>query len=160
MTRILGTGRNAALLNDVKAIAPDRIDVVPTGTRPLREWALERTGGEGADILIDALGPGAPAESMLEAIATLRRGGTAVDIGGMMERPGLDLFAMMCAQITLVGSLWFSTGEAQDMAALAGAGVLDLSRLEHHTFPLSQVNEALDNIPERHGGFTNFICQP
>ena len=86
---------------------------MPTGTRPLREWALERTGGEGVDILIDALGPGAPAESMLEAISTLRRGGTAVDIGGMMERPGLDLFAMMCSQITLVGSLWFSTGEAR-----------------------------------------------
>jgi len=160
VTRILGTGRNAALLDDVRAIAPDRIDVLPAGTRPLREWALERTGGEGVDILIDALGPGAPAESMLEAIATLRRGGTAVDIGGMMERPGLDLFAMMCSQISVIGSLWFSTGEAQDVAALAGAGALDLSHLEHHTFPLSQVNEALDNIPERHGGFTNFICQP
>jgi hypothetical protein len=51
---------------------------------------------------------------MLEAIATLRRGGTAMDIGGMIERPGLDLFAMMCAQISVIGSLWFSTGEAQD----------------------------------------------
>jgi hypothetical protein len=135
VTRILGTGRNAALLDEVKAIAPDRIDVLPIGTRPLREWALERTGGEGADILIDALGPGAPAESMLEAISALRRGGIAVDIGSMMERPGLDLFAMMCSQITLIGSLWFSSGEAQDMAALAGAGALDLSYLEHHTFP-------------------------
>ena len=28
VTRILGTGRNADLLNDVKAIAPDRIDVL------------------------------------------------------------------------------------------------------------------------------------
>lgn len=72
---------------------------------------------------------------MLEAISTLRSGGTAVDIGGMMERPGLDLFAMMCAQISVIGSLWFSTLEAQEMADMAGAGALDLSHLEHHTFP-------------------------
>jgi alcohol dehydrogenase len=160
VTRILGTGRNAALLEDVKAIAPDRIAVHANGDGPLRDWVLEQNGGEGADILIDALGPGAPAESMLEAIASLRRGGVAVDIGGMMERPALDLFSMMCSQISVIGSLWFSTGEAQDMADMAGAGALDLTVLEHHVFPLAEVNEALDNIPERHGGFTNFIVAP
>ena len=31
VTRILGTGRNPDLLDDVKAIAPDRIDVLPAG---------------------------------------------------------------------------------------------------------------------------------
>lgn len=159
-TRILGTGRNAALLDDVKAIAPDRIHVLPAGDTPLREWACEHNDGEGVDIVVDCLGPGAPAESMLDAISTLRRGGVAVDIGGMMERPGLDLFSMMCSQNSVIGSLWFSTGEAQDMAELAGSGVLDLSVLEHHTFPLEQINEALDDLPSRHGGFSNYICQP
>lgn len=160
VTRILGTGRNAALLEDVRAIAPDRIAVHASGSGPLRDWVLDQSGGEGADIVIDALGPGAPAEAMLEAIASLRRGGVAIDIGGMMERPALDLFSMMCSQISVIGSLWFSTGEAQDMANMAGAGALDLSVLEHHVFPLAEVNEALDNIPERHGGFTNFLCVP
>ena len=61
MTRILGTGRNPDLLADVKKIAPDRIDVRPAGTAELPDWVRERTGGEGVDIVIDALGPGAPA---------------------------------------------------------------------------------------------------
>jgi threonine dehydrogenase-like Zn-dependent dehydrogenase len=160
VTRILGTGRNPDLLEDVKAIAPDRIDALSAGAANLPEWVRERTGGEGVDIVIDALGPGAPAEAMIEAIDALRRGGVLVDIGGMMERPGLDLFAMMCSQRSVLGSLWFSTGEAQDMADMAGAGALDLSVLEHLTVPLSQVNEALDTIPKRHGGFTNFLCVP
>lgn len=121
-TRILGTGRNAALLEDVKTIAPDRIDVLPAGTAPLAKWARDRNGGEGVDIVVDCLGPGAPAESMLDAIKTLRRGGVAVDIGGMMERPALDLFSMMCSQNSVIGSLWFSTGEAQHVADLAGSG--------------------------------------
>ena len=77
-----------------------------------------------------------------------------------MEHPPLDLFAMMCSQKSLIGSLWFSTGEAQDMADMAGAGVLDLSWFEHHTFGLADVNEALDDLPARHGGFSNYLCIP
>jgi alcohol dehydrogenase len=160
VSRILGTGRNAVLLEDVKALAPDRIDVHAAGQGNLAEWVRAHNNGEGADIVIDAVGPGAAAESFTDALDTLRRGGIAVDIGGMMERPALDLFAMMCSQISLVGSLWFSTSEAQDMAELAGSGALDLSVLEHHIFPLEKINEALDSIPARHGGFTNFICRP
>ncbi|MBB3053138.1 alcohol dehydrogenase [Prauserella isguenensis] len=160
-TRILGTGRNAALLDDVKAIAPDRIAVLPAGTADVRDWAREHNDGDGVDIVIDALGPGAPAESFLDAVSALSRGGVAVDIGGMMERPQLDLFAMMCAQQSVLGSLWFSTGEAQEMAELAGTGALDLSVFEHHVFPLEQINDALDEgLPARHGGFTNFIAAP
>lgn len=159
VTRILGTGRNPDLLDDVKAIAPDRIDVLPAGTAKLPEWVRERTGGEGVDIVIDALGPGAPADAMLEAIDSLARGGVLVDIGGMMEHPPLDLFAMMCSQRSVLGSLWFTTREAQDMADVAGSGALDLS-VQHQTFPLAEVSEALDCIPQRHGGFTNFLSVP
>ena len=126
----------------------------------LAEWAREHNNGEGVDIVIDAVGPGAPAESFTDALATLRRGGIAVDIGGMMERPALDLFSMMCSQITLVGSLWFSTSEAQDMADMAGSGALDLSVLEHHTSRWTRSTTPSSRLPARHGGFTNFICQP
>ena len=72
-----------------------------------------KNGGHGVDIAIDALGPGALAETFLHAIGALARGSVAVDIGGMRERPGLDLFAMMCRQQSVLGSLWFTTGEAQ-----------------------------------------------
>ena len=160
VTKIFGTGRNAQLLADVRAIAPDRIEVLPIGEGNLSEWLRDRNGGDGADIVISSVGPGAPAESITDALATLRRGGVAVDIGGMMEKPALDLFSMMCSQISVLGSLWFSTGEAQDMADLAATGMLDLSVLEHHSFPLEKINEALDSLPERHGGFTNFISVP
>ena len=43
---------------------------------------------------------------------------------------------------------------------MAGAGALDLTVFEHHTFPLAQVNEALDDLPTRHGGFSNYLCLP
>jgi alcohol dehydrogenase len=67
---------------------------------------------------------------------------------------------MMCAHNSVIGSLWFSTGEAQETAELAGAGVLDLSVFEHQVFPVENLNEELDNLLERHGGFTSFIAAP
>lgn len=74
VNRILGIGRNPDLLADVKALAPERIEVLPAGAASLAEWVKGQAGGDGVDIVIDALGPGAPAEAMLEAIASLGRG--------------------------------------------------------------------------------------
>lgn len=94
------------------------------------------------------------------AFATLARGRVAVDIGGMMERPGLDLFARACARQSILGTRWFTTGEAQEMPNLAGPGVLDLSVLEHH-IALEKISEALNGgQPAQHGGFTNFMAAP
>lgn len=160
-TKIFGTGRNTELLADVKAIAPDRVEVHAVGEGSLRDFILANNDGLGVDVAIDTLGPGSPKETLVEAISTLGRGGVLVDIGGMMEKPAVDLFAMMCSQQSIIGSLWFTTGEGQEMADLAGCGALDLSALEHHAFPLQKINEMLDEgLPARHGGFTNFIATP
>jgi hypothetical protein len=41
--------------------------------------------------------------------------------------------------------------------ALIGAGVIDFSFLEHQTFPLAEVNEALSAADDRSGGFSNVV---
>jgi D-arabinose 1-dehydrogenase-like Zn-dependent alcohol dehydrogenase len=166
-TKILGTGRNAALLDRVKALAPGRIDVLsvpdaptPGGTDPLVAWAKAATGGYGVDGMIDCLPPGAPAGAMMRALYCLRRGGRAVNVGAVMETLPLNAFWLMTNRIGLQGSVWFTTGEGEEMAAMAGAGTLDLSALEHRVSPLSQVNEVLAGMDERNGGFTNFVVDP
>lgn len=81
-----------------------------------------------------------------------------VDIGGMFE--DLPLPKLMAMQISVIGSLWFSVAEGQDLAAMAAAGTLDLSVFEHEVFPLEEVNEALASLSHRHGGFTNVVVRP
>lgn len=66
----------------------------------------------------------------------------------------------LCFQISVIGSLWFTVADGQDMAAMAAAGTLDLSVFEHEFFPLEQVNEALASLEKRTGGFTNVVVQP
>ena len=170
-TKILGTGRNAALLERVKSLDPRRIDVLavpnapdggatPARPDPLVAWARAVTDGDGVDGMIDCLPPGAPAGAMMRGAFCLRRGGRLVNVGAVMETLPLNAFWMMTNRIGLQGSVWFTTGEGEDMAAMAGAGTLDLSVLEHRVSPLSKVNEVLAGMDNRNGGFTNFVIDP
>ena len=83
--RILGTGRNQALLDRVKAIAPDRIEVKALGGRSVTDWALGQTDGDGVDAVIECVGPNTPAATVLDAFGAIRRGGRAVNISGAAE---------------------------------------------------------------------------
>ena len=84
---------------------------------------------------------------MMRALFTLRRGGRAANVGAVMEMLPINAFWLMTNRIGLQGSVWFTTGEGEDMAAMVAAGTLDLSALEHRISPLSQVND----VHRRHG---------
>jgi len=165
-TKILGTGRNMALLERVKKLAPERIEVFsvpeakPGPADPLVAWAKKESDGYGVDAMLDCLPPGAPATAILRALFCLRRGGQALNVGAVLETLPLNAFWMMTNRIGIGGSVWFTTAEGEDMAVMAGAGTLNLSVLEHRVSPLSKVNEVLAGMDQRDGGFTNFVIDP
>lgn len=156
-TRILCVARNLDLLERVRALDPQRIRILSHGTRPLADWVRAETDGIGADAFVDAIGPGASSQITLDCIAALRRGGRMVEIGAMSDPMPVNLHQLMCAQISLIGSLWFSVAEGQELAAMAAAGTLDLGIFEHQRFGLHQVNEALATAEKRAGGFVNVV---
>lgn len=158
--KVLVMARNRELLERVKNFDPRRVVTHSHGDGDVGEWVRSETDGLGADVFIDAVGPGAPVEITLSGIHSLRRGGRMVDVGGMSEELPLPMFQLMCFQISVIGSLWFTVADGQDMAAMAAAGTLDLSVFEHEFFPLEQVNEALASLEKRTGGFTNVVVQP
>jgi alcohol dehydrogenase len=159
--KILGTGRNIDLLNKVKALAPNRIEVFSIESKtPVDEWVKGQTGGLGVDVFVDALGPGAAHETFQQGLRSLRRGGKAFNIGAIAGMVGMDLHTMMDEGQGIEGSIWFNAGEGQDMADMAAAGTVDLSIFEHVSFPLDKVNDAISGIAVRNGGFSNFIIAP
>ncbi|MFC9839788.1 alcohol dehydrogenase catalytic domain-containing protein [Rhodococcus sp. NPDC127530] len=159
-SRVLVMARNRGLLEKVRQLDPQRVRVLAHGDRDVPEWVREHTDGLGADAFVDAVGPGAPHEITVSGIDSLRRGGRMVDIGGMSEELPLNMFKLMCFQISVIGSNWFSVAEGQEMARMAEAGTLDLSVFEHEVYPLSEVNEALAAVESRNGGFTNVVVNP
>jgi alcohol dehydrogenase len=97
---------------------------------------------------------------MMEAIYALRRGGRAVNIGGVGEKTPMDVHWMMDQQIEFIGSNWFSVADGQTVAEMARAGTLDLSVFEDVRIPLVEINRALDGSQFRDGGFTNLVVCP
>jgi alcohol dehydrogenase len=161
VTRILGTARDRARLARVKALAPDRIETLAEGDgKPVADWARDLTGGYGVDAVIDCLGPGTSGTLLMNAIYALRRGGKAINIGGVGEKTVMDIHWMMDNQIEFIGSNWFTIEDGEALAAMAGAGTLDLSIFNHIRVPLSDVNRALDGSQFRDGGFTNVVIIP
>jgi len=159
-TRILGFGRNRDVLARLKTLAPDRVDVLALGDAPIADWVRARTGQLGVDALIDCSGRAAAAATTADALHALKRGGVAVNIGALTEPLAIEPMRFMTARLQLRGSNWFTTGEGQLMADMAGAGVLDLGRLETRAYPLARVNDALAEVQKRPGGLVNIVVNP
>jgi alcohol dehydrogenase len=160
ITRLFGTGRDRDLLDDIAKIAPPGFETHSLMDGPVDEWIMTQTAGAGVDVYVDALGPGAPHEALQQGVRSLARGGVAVNIGAVAGDVPLDLHRIMDMDQTVRGSVWFTAGEGQVMADMVAAGTLDLTPLEHEVFPLENVNDAIQGIGARHGGFSNFIISP
>jgi threonine dehydrogenase-like Zn-dependent dehydrogenase len=160
-TRVLGTARDRRRLEKLKTISGGRFEyfVLDEGASVVK-WAREFTADHGIDVVIDCLGPGSSGQLLMEPIYALRRGGKAINIGGVGEKTLMDIHWMMDQQIEFIGSCWFSTGDAMGLADMARAGTLDLSVYEPLRVPLSDVNRAIDGSQPRDGGFTNLVVVP
>lgn len=159
-SKILGTGRNRDLLELVRAISPDRIEVLSTNDGSIVDWAKRHTDGKGVDVAIDCVSRTGGHEMFIQAIQSVRRGGCVVDVGAVAGEVPINLGYMMARNMTLYASLWFTTEEAQQLAEQAASGSLNLSIFEHRSFPLEDVNEAVSLLESRHGGFSNYVINP
>jgi alcohol dehydrogenase len=161
-TKILGTGRRQEPLDRVKALAPERIEVLSVQDKSIsvRDWACSLTEGYGVDAVVDALPPQSPAESTKAAMRAMRTGGRTVLPGGMSEALTLDPFWGLGKNAYLLGSRWFTVAEGQEMADMAAAGTLDLGCLEHRRFPLDAVNDAITAAADLNNGFANVLVLP
>lgn len=158
--RILGVARNHALLARVKSLAPSRIETWSTEDGPIDNWVLDSTGGQGVDVGLDCLPFGSSPELFLSALNVIRRGGTMVNVGGVVGDVPIPLGMLMIKGVTLLSSNWFTPRHAREMAALAGSGLLDVSSLVHQPYGLEKIEEAVSNFDSRHGGFTNIVIRP
>ena len=158
--KIFATGRDQGRLDKLNALDPHRIQAIASTDGAVAPRIKDRTDGIGVDVMIDALAPGAPASSVMDAFNALRNGGIAVNVGGVSEKLAIEPNRLMNLQKALIGSRWFTTAEGQDMAAMAESRALNLEAFEHKVYSLEKINEALEEVDSRDGGFTNIVIKP
>lgn len=159
-THIIGTGRKQAVLERVAALDPKRVRVARASDADLGGDLRMVTKGRGADAMVDCQGRGADIATTMTAIRALRKGGRAVMIGAVEGTPMLDYIWLLITNVSITGTVWFTTAEAHEMVAMAEAGTLDLSAWETRSFALEQINEGLAFVASRQGGFVNVLVEP
>lgn len=116
--RVLISDVDATRLERAKVVGID--DVLALTGEALAEEVLRRTGGVGADLVLEAVGR---AETVATAVACVRRGGTVTLVGNIEREVPLPLQQVVTRQIRLQGSC-ASAGEYPEAIRLVASGTI------------------------------------
>jgi D-arabinose 1-dehydrogenase-like Zn-dependent alcohol dehydrogenase len=118
----------------------------------------EQTGGEGVDLAIECVGL---KSTVSEAMKSLKRGGRLVVLGVGNERVELPpLRVFVGTECCIMGSMGFSRQDARTVIELVAQGKLDLTSSVSATWPLAQINHAIDQLEQRHGDPVRIVVLP
>lgn len=153
--KVLVAARDEVALARLKALDPRRVETIKISSETVSDQVFQLVP-DGVDVMLDTLGAKAPAALSMDAMTSVVRGGRIIQIGGVAGPILIDPHPFMCAQYQYIGSLWFTTSEADEMVCMIQSGLLDMSLFEERTYPLVSLNEALADIVKYGDGFTNF----
>ncbi|HJG28950.1 MAG TPA: alcohol dehydrogenase catalytic domain-containing protein [Subdoligranulum variabile] len=128
---------------------------VNSGREDLEEAVARITHGKGVDKSFECVGR---ESCFLQAIMTLKRNGTAT-IVGIYEKPQVQFPAsrLVTHEIHIQGA----QGYCWDFPiAIAAARDIPLEKFITHTFPLDQLQQALDTALDRNSGSIKVILKP
>lgn len=155
VTNVIVAARDSGALARLKQLAPERIQTLQIGERDLAH-EIRTIAPNGVNAMIDTLGAKAPAQLSVSAMEAMSVGGKVVQIGGVSGPIPIDPHPFMCRQLQYLGSLWFSTDEANELVSLIESGLLDTSIWSPRPYSLNQLNKALDDIQQDSSGFLNY----
>ena len=127
----------------VSEISPPRIefcrraglDVIDAGVDDPVEVARDLTDGEGADVVVEAVGHPSAADAMVSAA---RVGGTVL-VGGLYSQPPpVDLRAVSLKELRLVGSRVYESRDFTTALELLATGQVDAAALVTRIVPLER----------------------
>jgi L-iditol 2-dehydrogenase len=116
----------------------------------------ERTGGRGADAVLECSGA---AEAVGQSLEMLRRGGRVAVVGIPQDDARIPVKQLVLDELDLVG-VRAAAGEMPEAIALAVAGRLRLGELITHHFALEDFDEAYRVFCERVDGALKVIVSP
>ncbi|RRC96533.1 zinc-binding dehydrogenase [Schaalia canis] len=116
----------------------------------LRDFVLNETEGQGADLAILAVGA---SEAITPALECVRSGGTIDFFAGFPKGITVDIDpnAIHYREISIVGSANARFEDHRRAVQMIANEEIDLSALVTHTFPLSKLEEAVRTVRERLG---------
>jgi 2-desacetyl-2-hydroxyethyl bacteriochlorophyllide A dehydrogenase len=126
-------------------------------TEDVIQRIFELTQGRGADVVMECAGT---SRSLADAIEYTRKNGRISVVGIYSEPVSINAFKINQWNITLAGCRAEGDRSLSKVAPLMGDGRIKSRPLITHTFPLEQVNEAMDTFIRRIGGAIKVVLKP
>lgn len=143
-SKVYAVGRNASVLNILAALDPKRIAGVPLPA-DTADYASALAGAvSGIDAMIDAVGIVQDSTLLEAGMALVKPRGTVVFLGGVVAPVSVSYLTAVVNELDIKGSSMYPSHAPADIARMIGSGVLNLGAFRPKTFPLAQMNEAVD----------------
>jgi len=121
-----------------------------------RQAVLDRTGGRGADLSLEAVGVSAALDTALESV---RKGGRVVMVGNVSPKVDLALQSAVTREVALLGSC-ASQGEYAACLDLIATGRVNVDPLISARAPLSEGASWFERLRRREAGLMKVVLQP
>jgi alcohol dehydrogenase len=140
--RVVAAGRNARALD---ALPRDRVVPVRlTGDRTADTAAIRgAAGGGGGDVALDLVGGATDPNATLAALHALRRNGRLVVMGSATVPIPIDYMAVLVHNWELIGQFMYPADVYRRLLGLVRAGLLDLTAITPHCYPLAELPAAI-----------------
>jgi L-iditol 2-dehydrogenase len=131
-------------------------EVFPAKAGGLREAMLERTGGEGVDVVMECVGIAATVQSAIDCV---RKGGSVGLVGNLAQRIEFPLQAVVTRELSLFGSC-ASAGEYPAALAAIADGRIRVEPLTSAVRPLEEGAEWFHRLHAAREDLIKVILRP
>lgn len=132
-------------------------DTINLNNEDAVEKARQLTDGEGPDLVLVAAGM---QDSLQQALEMIRRGGNMVLLAHFDQPVTIDIGLAVKDGVNLYTVRGEGRMSVHRALSLMAEGKIDGKPLITHTFPLAEINEAINTFRERKGGALKVVVHP
>ena len=157
-SRVVATGRNQAVLKELgRRLGPRVRPLAMVGDEDADRSAILEAAARPIDCVFDILPPQATPSQVRAAVLAVRPNGRVALMGGVGFTSGEDLGLpyrwIMRNNIRIQGQWMCPRNAIPRMIDMVDAGLIDLSHREVTTFPLAEINAAIEHAANNPGPF-------
>ena len=152
--KVYATDLSESRLAVAKELGAD--EVFPAKAGGLKEAMLERTGGEGVDVVMECVGVSATVQTAIECV---RKGGAVGLVGNLAQRIEFPLQAVVTRELSLFGSC-ASAGEYPAALEAIAAGKIRVEPLTSAIRPLEEGAEWFHKLHASADDLIKVILRP
>ena len=149
--KVVAVGRNKEQLQILEQLDKRVTSIATEGNLESDSKAIANAANGGADVVIDLLGSVPKPEPTLTCLNALRRGGTAIFVGGVSADIPLPYSKIMQEQLTIKGSFMYPRHIPSKLLKIISAGILNLDAIKVNTFALDELETAISKASSSKG---------